>query len=371
MKDISVYFHIPFCLKKCVYCDFPSWAGADSLMAPVADRMEKEIASYGGRALRVRQVFFGGGTPSVMPPQMLMRLMRALRRALPVAPDAEITMEINPGTLTPALLEALPETGVNRVSMGMQSASPRLLHMMGRIHTFEDVAAGVASLKSRGITNLNLDIMIGFPTQTLQEAEESVQAALALGIPHLSCYSLIPEEGTVLQARLDSGEWRLPEEEEERAMYDLCRERAAQYGLKQYEISNFALPGRECRYNLSVWKCGEYLGIGCAAASHLGRIRWANPRDIDCYLRGDAPDEAFIDDAEARFETVMLGLRLTEGIREDDFIAAHGMTFREAFGDRFKISVKEGLLLFEGGVMRLTKRGMDLQNRVLLNFMPD
>ncbi len=367
--EISVYLHVPFCARKCRYCDFPSWAGREDLMEPTVRRMEEEIAGYAGRDLRAAHVFFGGGTPSVMPPALLRRLMAALRRAFDIAPGAEISMEINPGTLTEALLDALPEMGVNRVSLGLQSAQDRLLLLLGRIHRFEDAAEAVGRLRERGIANLNLDLMIGLPTQTVGDAEESVRAALGLGVPHLSCYSLIPEEGTELWERLRTGEWTLPEEDDERAMYYLCRRLAAEKGLEQYEISNFARPGFECRYNVHVWRRGEYVGIGCAAAGHLDRVRQTNPATLEGYLRGDPPERREITPEEARFEAVMLGLRLTEGIREADFIRDFGMTFAEAFGTEYLRSAEEGLLLTGGGRLRLTEKGMDLQNRVLLRFM--
>ena len=371
LRDVSVYLHIPFCRRKCVYCDFPSFAGMEALAVPVARRMEAEIASFKGQGLRVREVFFGGGTPSVMPPDLLRGLMAALRAALDVSPDAEISMEINPGTLTDGLLDALNDMGVNRVSMGMQSSSERLLEMLGRIHRFGDVVRGVERLRARGIEEINLDLMIGLPAQTIADVRDSLRDALSLGIRHLSCYSLIPEEGTALYERLRSGEWTLPPEDEERAMYRLCRDMARKKGLEQYEISNFAVPGHECRYNMRVWRRGEYLGIGCAAAGHLRGVRWTNPKSIDGYLKGEPAERTRIGPAEARFETVMLGLRLTEGVREADFIREHGMGFREAFGDGMDESVREGLLTLGGGAMRLTERGMDLQNRVLVRMMTD
>ena len=370
-RDVSVYLHIPFCRRKCVYCDFPSFAGKEALMEPVARRMEEEIASFAGQGLRVREIFFGGGTPSVMPPGLLRGLMAVLRAALEVSPDAEVSMEINPGTLTDELLDALDDMGVNRVSMGMQSSSGRLLEMLGRIHRFGDVVRGVERLRARGIDEINLDLMIGLPTQTIGDVRDSLNDALSLGIRHLSCYSLIPEEGTALFDRLRSGEWTLPPEDEERAMYRLCRDMARQRGLEQYEISNFAVPGHECRYNMRVWRRGEYLGIGCAAAGHLRGERWTNPAAIDGYLKGEPAERTRIGPAEARFETVMLGLRLTRGVREADFIREHGMGFREAFGDGIGESVREGLLTLDGGAMRLTERGMDLQNRVLVRMMTD
>ena len=369
LRDVSVYLHIPFCRRKCVYCDFPSFAGMEALAVPVARRMEAEIASFKGQGLRVREVFFGGGTPSVMPPDLLRGLMAALRAALDVSPDAEISMEINPGTLTDGLLDALNDMGVNRVSMGMQSSSERLLEMLGRIHRFGDVVRGVERLRARGIEEINLDLMIGLPAQTIADVRDSLRDALSLGIRHLSCYSLIPEEGTALYERLRSGEWTLPPEDEERAMYRLCRDMARKKGLEQYEISNFAVPGHECRYNRHVWRRGEYIGIGCAAAGHLDHVRWTNPRSLEGYLRGDPPERLEITPEEARFETVMLGLRLTEGIREADFIRDHGMTFEAAFGTGYLKSAEEGLLETGGGRLRLTERGMDLQNRVLLRFM--
>ncbi len=371
MRSVSVYLHIPFCRRKCAYCDFPSWAGRENQMEAVVCRMEEEIRTKAREDLSVDQVFLGGGTPSCLPVPLLDRLFKALRAFWRISPEAEISMEINPGTLHEELLDSLPRWGVNRVSMGMQTADPGLLAMLGRIHTPDQVVRGVGQLRDAGIGNLNLDLMIGLPGQELRMVRESLEEALALGVPHLSCYSLIVEEGTPLARRLRAGEITLPEEDTERKMYELCRQKCFAAGLRQYEISNFALPGRECRYNLSVWRRGEYVGIGCAAAGFLDGERTVNPGTPEEYLAGKEPVRERISFEDACFESVMLGLRLTEGIRDEEFIRRHGISLREAFGDRLDVPVREGLVQFRDGVLQLTRRGLDLQNRVLVALMPD
>ena len=370
MKEIGLYLHVPFCARKCVYCDFASWAGREDLFVPYAERVKAEIRAKARRDVRVRTLYIGGGTPSLIPAGMLRSLISALRDAFDFDPGAECSMEMNPGTVREDMLAAMLDGGINRVSLGMQCAQDRLLALLGRIHRFRDVENSVRLLRAAGFSNLNLDLMLGLPAQTAEDVTESVRAALDLAVTHLSCYGLIVEEGTEMARRVRDGTWTLPDEDAEREMYDICLRETARYGMRQYEISNFAYPGRECRHNVDVWKRGEYIGIGCAAAGFTDGVRRQNPASLEAYLRGDPPAEERISPQDAMFESVMLGLRLTEGISDAEFFARHGKTLREEYGARWGRAMKNGLLTYENGVLRLTRRGMDVQNSVLVELMP-
>ena len=367
----GLYLHIPFCKSKCAYCDFPSFAGCEKEMPRVTDRMCAELFdcrnAFPGTVIET--MYIGGGTPSLLPPPLMDHLLKTAREAFPFAPDAEISCEMNPGTITEAFLETCVQNGVNRVSLGAQSSDDRLLKAIGRIHTFSQVREAVCLLRSFGLTNFNLDMMLGLPGQTMNDVRRTLDDFLALSPAHLSCYALIVEEGTVMEQKVESGEWVLPDEDTEREMYELARQTLEANGLRQYEISNFAKEGFLCRHNRDCWLRHEYLGVGAAACGFIGNIRTRNPGTIPAYLRGDPPEKTFLTDEDARFESVMLGLRLTDGLPEHLFTKAHGVTFREAFGDRLDGPLADGRLVFENGVLRLTRHGMDVMNSVLVELM--
>ena len=380
---MELYLHLPFCRSKCAYCDFASWAGQEALMPAYAEALiqeaEHEAALLSERT--VDTVFLGGGTPSVFPPELLCSMLRRVLSLFPLAKDAEFTSEANPGTLTEAWLEAAVSCGVNRISLGMQAFQPELLRMLGRIHTFEQVEQSVRLVRSAGIANLNLDLMFGLPGQTRAQWLETLEAALSLHPQHLSCYGLIPEEGTRLAAQLEHGELTLPDEDEERAMYDDCLRLLKAHGFAQYEISNFALPGKACRHNLGYWRQVPYLGLGASAASMLSGqgdvfcLRSTNPRTISEYLemvRSEAwsrRETEPVSRTEARFETLMLGLRTTTGVAEADFAALHGVSLEACYGEKLRSLEKRRLLEHADGRWFLTRRGMDIQNSILVELM--
>ncbi len=377
-QPLALYVHIPFCEAKCVYCDFASFAGKKARIPAYLSALEAELLAQASAigARTVRSVFFGGGTPTLLSGAQVAALMSAVRACFPLAADAEITMEGNPGTLRAADVAGYRAAGVNRVSLGAQAAQPRLLAALGRIHRWRDVEAGVALLRAEGFDNINLDLMFGLPGQRDADWRETLDAALALAPEHLSCYGLQVEEGTPLAARIAAGEGEpLPDEDAERAMYAEARRAAAQAGLEQYELSNFAKPGRACRQNLTYWRRGDYLGIGSAAHSLVGDVRWGNTPDLDAYLaalrEGASPaaERGEIDAEEARFEAVMLGLRLTQGVSLVEFAARYGATAEAVWGAKLEALIRDGLLERSAGWLRLTDRGMDVQNAVLVELM--
>lgn len=366
----GLYLHIPFCKSKCAYCDFASFAGQESKMAAYAEKVKQEIAEKAARyPVTISTLFIGGGTPSVFPAEEMNGILQTLHAHFPFAPDAECTCEMNPGTVTPAFLRMLKENGINRLSFGAQASQRPLLALLGRIHVWEDVEHAFSLARSEGFVNLNLDIMLGLPTQTEQDVRETLEKALALAPTHLSCYGLIVEEGTKLHRQVENGLWVLPDEETERREYQLCREMLSACGFQQYEISNFALPSFPCRHNLDCWRRKEYIGIGSAACGFMGNMRWQNPPALSDYLQGIPAEETIISPEEAQFESMMLGLRTMEGVREEAFYSMHGVTLQQAFGKKLQKPLQEELIRWEEGRVFLTRKGMDLQNRILVELL--
>ena len=368
-KELGLYVHIPFCRQKCAYCDFPSFAGRESSMEAYVNRLIAEMKDRQDPDAVIATLYIGGGTPSLLPPGLMKRILEELRRHFDFLPDAECSCECNPGTVTEDFLQALKNGGVNRLSFGAQARQDRLLRMLGRIHSWEQVKESAAMAHNQGFTNLNLDLMLGLPGQTLSDMEETLLSALNLSPTHLSCYGLIVEEGTKMHAMVESGRWRLPAEETERDMYELCRTVLAENGYFQYEISNFALPGFLCRHNLDCWRRKEYIGLGSAACGFLNGVRYRNPPALDDYLACKPSEETAISPEDARFESVMLGLRMTEGVSERAFFQMHGVSLWDAYGEKLKKSLDAGLVIRDNEYLRLTRRGMDVQNRVLVDLL--
>ena len=344
-------------------------------MPAYIDAVLREARTY-PEGTEIETFYLGGGTPSLLPAPLLDKLLTGLRNHFSFSENAECTSEANPGTLTAAWLEAAVAGGINRLSMGLQAVQPHLLKTLGRIHSYEQAVQSVAMARAHGLTNINLDLMLGLPGQTLSDWHESLQAALSLEPQHLSCYGLIPEEGTPLYAALQEGSLVLPEEDVERQMYDDTIRILGEHGLAQYEISNFAKPGYACQHNLGYWRQVPYIGLGASAAGMLpdatgkaAYIRRTNPRTIGAYLRGDAPEVETISREDARFETLMLGLRTTEGVSEAAFFRMHSVTLESCYGPRLCALAEKGLLVAKNGQWALTRRGMDIQNSVLVELM--
>ncbi len=368
---IGLYVHVPFCVSKCAYCDFASYAGRQADIPRYVDAVIQEITRRGAETghPKADTIFFGGGTPSLLDEFQLTRILDALSEAFPIEEGAEITCECNPGTITAPLAHALRKAGVNRLSMGVQARQSHLLRLIGRIHNWEKVIASVEMACRAGFENLNLDLMLGLPSQTVSDVRETLQAALTLSPTHLACYSLIVEEGTPICRDITAGKLALPDEEMDRHMYELARQTLTEHGFHQYEISNFARQGYACRHNIGCWTRVPYLGFGCAAHSFFEECRIMNPSTLDAYLAGEEPKTEQISREAARFESMMLGLRMTCGVNNEDFTRMHGMSIRAAFGEKLVQPIKAGLLEWHNGALRLTRRGMDLENTVLVDLM--
>lgn len=378
---MELYIHIPYCRQKCRYCDFASYSGQEVTMAAYVDALLREAdamaSNTNGRPIET--VFIGGGTPSTLPATLLCKLLNGLHERFDIPAGIEFTSEANPGTLTPEWLEAAIAGGVNRISMGMQAVQPELLKTLGRIHTHADVVESVNLARHMGLNNISVDLMFGLPGQTPDMWRESLNAALALNVEHLSCYGLIPEDGTPLKRDLDTGHLALPDEADERQMYDDALHMLSQHGYRQYEISNFAKPGRECLHNIGYWTRVPYIGLGASAASFLptksGGLRLTNPSGIREYI-AMADEQAWrrrervsLLPEDARFESLMLGLRMTRGVSEADFTAMHGVTLEAYCGAILRQQEGRGLLRHQDGRWALTRRGMDVQNAILVEIM--
>ena len=377
---MELYIHIPFCVRKCTYCDFASFAGKEHWMRSYVDLLllecDQQLASLHNPD--ITSIYIGGGTPSILPAELFQCLLQGIHARFHILPDCEWTCEANPGTLTPQWLDVARQNGVNRLSMGVQAKQSSLLSILGRIHEFSDVQQSVSMAKDHGIENISLDLMFGLPAQNLDMWVETLHAALELKPRHISCYGLIPEDGTPLKRDLDTGKLTLPDENDEREMYDTAIRILHQSGFQQYEISNFALPGYACQHNIGYWRQVYYLGIGVAASSMLPctgypYLRKTNPSTLEEYqsvLSGNLlPEIQFISKEEAMFETLMLGLRMNDGVNEQAFHTMHGVSLEAYRGPALRQQIQKGLIEMSHGSYRLTRRGMDIQNSILVDLM--
>lgn len=371
---MGLYVHFPFCARKCAYCDFPSYEGKLGLREAYTAAVSREIrarAECAGHPA-AGTVYLGGGTPSLMRPGQILLVLQTLREAFQILEGSEVSCEANPSTVAEAFLEAAVQGGVNRLSVGAQSSETPILQILKRRHGWPDVEKTVRRARAAGIENISLDLMLGIPNQTLRGFEETLDAALALAPKHLSCYALILEEGTPLRHAVEEGSLALPDEEETVAMYDLAVKRLDAAGLRQYEVSSFALEGFECRHNVDTWTRVPYLGFGVAAHSlERSDLRRSNPTGIDGYLRGEPPHYETLEKEEAMFETVMLALRMNRGLCEEAFLQAHGEAFVDRYPQAVRRALEGGFAERRGGFFCLTRRGMDVMNAVLTDFLQE
>ena len=377
MKSIGLYIHIPFCLKKCSYCDFASVAGRLEILPAYLSALEMELAMQARRwpDLMAETIFIGGGTPSVLQPGDYRALMEAVRRYFPVRDSAEISLESNPGTVTAEKAHAMRSAGINRISMGVQAVQDPLLHAMGRIHRQTDAEEAVELFHEAGFSNLNLDLMFGLPDQTADMWRESLAFALSASATHLSCYSLSIEGNTPWGIQLQEGRLFPATDELDRLLYHEARRMLAGEGFLHYELSNFAKPGYSCRHNLIYWNRNDYLGVGAAAHSLMEGLRFANTGDPDAYIRSMnagmplLSESALLSREEALSERMLMGMRLMEGIRLDVVSAEFGLDVADRFAGEIKALLRDGLVFLEDPVLRLTEKGYDLANQVFMAFV--
>lgn len=365
---LGLYLHVPFCRSKCLYCDFCSFP--DPSAATLQAYVEATVRALKGQSALCRErtvdtVYFGGGTPTLLPPALLERLLDAVFQFYRVSSDAEITAECNPATESPALFRSMRGAGFNRLSIGLQSAHERELRALGRAHTYADFLSTVESARAAGFENLSADVMLGIPEQTEKSCLQTVEQLCALGLSHISAYGLSVEPetpfGKMGKALI------LPDEETSARMYSTVVEVLALHGIHRYEISNFARPGYRSRHNLKYWNCEEYLGFGPAAHSFFAGVRYGNSRDLSAYLAGKSivAERERIGFEEAINEYVMLRMRLCEGVEADAFAARFGESFFDRFAELLSPYQKGGFLVMDAKGARFTSKGFPVSNAIL------
>lgn len=407
-KNLELYIHTPFCVKKCDYCDFLSFPADGKTQVQYIHALLQEI-SYWGESMReytVPTIYIGGGTPSWLEAELLTAVMEQVFKSFHVAEDAEVSIECNPGTVTTKKLEAYRASGINRLSVGLQSADNEELKLLGRIHTYEQFLKTYELARNAGFTNVNVDIMSGLPYQTLEKYMRTLQQVIRLKPEHISAYSLIIEKDTPFYSRykFDSVAQQagikteiLPDEDENYRMFKATQDILSQAGYEQYEISNFARPGFACRHNIGYWTRESYLGLGLGSASLIDNVRYANTRDLYTYIKNcdriqgvsaDAllPEEQeesknlwlgnnlmesaeIIGRKEQMEEFMFLGLRMNEGVARRDFEDAFGLPIEAVYSEQINELRQQELLNMAEGRLALTDRGMDLANYVMAKFI--
>lgn len=381
-RELELYIHIPFCVKKCAYCDFLSGPASNQQIEEYVQALIEEIRYYKEfvKKYEVSTVFWGGGTPSLLTGEQMKALMEALGQTFFIRQNAEITMEANPGTVTVEKLLACQKAGINRISFGLQSVNNEELKMLGRIHTYEEFLESYEAARKAGFQNINVDLISAIPKQTVSSWEQTLQTIISLQPEHISAYSLIVEEGTTFAKLYGEGcklEHLLPTEEDERRMYERTEELLREAGYHRYEISNYAKEGYECQHNLGYWERKEYLGLGLGASSLIEETRFHNTDEMEEYLRdANNPillrrEQEKLDRQEQMEEFVFLGLRKIRGIQEEKFAEMFGEDIWDCYGRNLERVIKEGLLEREEGVLRLTRKGIDVSNYVFYEILSD
>ncbi len=380
-KQMELYVHIPFCVRKCAYCDFLSFSRSSELQRQYVDKLLAEIQWAGEKYkdTTVFTVFIGGGTPSILNADWIVEICSALHHSFKIAEDAEISMEANPGTVTKEKLQRYKMAGINRLSFGLQSANNEELNLLGRIHTYEGFLENYRLARECGFENINIDLMSALPGQTVESWEETLTRVAELKPEHISAYSLIIEEGTPFYEAYgeDRGEGILPDEDAEREMYHRTKEILKSYGYERYEISNYAKTGKECRHNIGYWTGVPYLGLGLGASSYMDGRRFCNNSDLEEYLispPGERFDEQILTEQDMQEEYFFVGLRLVDGVSIKGFEERFGVTAESVYPGVMERLVREGGAEFagpEGDCFRLTDFGMDVSNYIMAQFLQD
>lgn len=377
MKELGVYIHIPFCLKKCNYCDFVSFSSNDKKISEYINYITKEIQIYRNTLNEdyiVNSIFIGGGTPSLIDSKHLKTIIDEINQSFKVDSEAEITIEANPGTLDNTKLAIYHEIGINRISIGAQSLNDDILKKLGRIHNSADVLDAVELIRTNQFKNYNIDMMISLPDQTIYNVLTDLENVIKLKPTHISLYSLIIEEGTLFFELEKHGQLNLPNEDEERIMYHKAIELLEKNGYKQYEISNFAKEGFECRHNLKYWTLMPYIGLGLNSHSYIENTRYSNYSNFDEYYKKikenklPVSSEEYIDDISRMTEYIILGIRLNKGINKKHFKENFGIDIENYYKDAIIKNKQNGNIYEDEETIKLTKKGLDFSNIVELDF---
>ena len=377
MKSIGIYIHIPFCVRKCKYCDFVSFENCNHYIEEYVQALIKSIKFSEYSDIEINTIYFGGGTPSIIDSKFINLILKEIREKFYLNENAEITIEVNPGTVNKEKLEDYYKFGINRLSIGLQSTYDSLLYKIGRIHTYNQFEECYKLAREIGFKNINVDLMLALPEQSLEQLENSVNKIIKLNPEHISLYSLILEEGTKLKEEVDKGIQVLPSEELEREMYHKTRKILQENGYVHYEISNFSKPGYESKHNLNCWNQEEYLGFGLASHSYFDNKRFSNIDNLDEYIKNiknnNIEKNILINEIQTREEQMkeymMLGFRKLEGISISKF--EQKFQIHPLFYFRFELSKLEDDLLIEVDLddIKITKRGLDFANKIFEEFV--
>lgn len=374
-RELGVYVHIPFCKRKCEYCDFISYCNKDNLIETYVEALKKEINLQNIQSY-IDTIYIGGGTPSYIESKYIKEIMKEIKKKN-IRKNAEITIEVNPGTVTEAKLKDYKECGINRLSIGLQSTKDELLRQIGRIHDYNQFLETYKLARKVGFENINVDLMIGLPNQKIMDLKESLNKIIELQPEHISVYSLIVEEGTPISKKIQSGELTLPNENEERNMYWYVKNTLELSGYNHYEISNFSKKGYESRHNMSCWNQCQYFGFGVAAHSYRDITRYSNITDINEYIKniqkGNLSKNRIIHEIQKESDTekeyMLLGLRKIEGVKINDFKAKFVKNPIYLFRNELKKLSDENLIAVDANTIRLTPKGIDLANLVWEEFV--
>lgn len=374
-REIELYLHIPFCKRKCNYCDFCSFPAGDGQIKRYMDKLKEEIRYWGDRYpdRTVSTVFIGGGTPSLVPAAQIESLMDTVRGSFSCMRDMECSIEANPGTVTKEKLKTYQSSGINRISFGLQSARKEELKILGRIHSFENFVSGFHMARDCGFENINVDLMSAIPLQTMETMEQTLAKTAKLNPEHISVYSLIIEEGTPFYEEKGLGEL-LPSEDEDAAMYERTGELLDNFGYRRYELSNYAKPDFECRHNCGYWTGTSYLGLGLAASSYFEGKRFSNPSSMDEYLAVRDHGRNFLQEKrlsrkEEMEEQMFLGLRMTRGISKQEFLKRFGTSILDVYGTPIRELSGKGLLKQDTDRIWIPKQALFLSNQVMIEFL--
>lgn len=379
MKKIGVYIHIPFCKQKCYYCDFISYANKEQYFDKYVQALIAEMSSFlDNNDVEIETIYIGGGTPSIIDAKYIEKVMAKLQEKNALITAKEITIEVNPGTVTEEKLKTYKKIGINRLSIGLQSTDNNILKTIGRIHSYEDFLNTYKLARNQGFGNINVDLMIGLPNQKISDIKSSLEKITELKPEHISVYSLIVEENTPIEKMLNIGKLELPDEELERNMYWYVKNVLELNGYKHYEISNFAKEGYESKHNLDCWNQKEYIGFGVAAHSYIDDVRFGNTDSIEEYWKncenGEFEKNRIIDEVEKDVfskeqEFMLIGLRKIDGVFIQDFKNKFGENPIFIFKDELSKLVDEGLVVVDFDSIRLTNKGLDLANLVWEEFV--
>jgi len=369
-NEISIYIHIPFCKSKCFYCDFTSYSEKEEYFEVYKNMLLNEIEKSNFKKRTVKSIFFGGGTPSIFPEKYIDEILNKVYKQFNIEKNAEITIEANPGTLNLDKLKFYKKIGINRISVGLQCWQNKLLKMLGRIHTEEEFLNNFYNIRNADFNNVNIDLMFSLPNQTINDWIETLENVIKLQPEHISCYSLIIEEGTPFFDMFQNKKFVQTSEEDDRIMYYKACELLTHNLYKHYEISNFAKNGFECIHNTVYWKCYDYLGFGIAAHSFVDGIRFNNTYNLNNYINGETIiDREFIKKNDSYAEFMFLGLRMIEGISKSEFYNRFNINIDNVYQNQLKKLSNKGLLILNGDNIRLTKKGIDVSNSVFVEFI--